>query len=83
MLCKYNNAYGDNCSFNCINHKSGFIPLQKIEWWSQGCDYKVELEAWECVLLISQWREANEKIRKLSSEVSRLQKIVNGGKRGE
>jgi hypothetical protein len=78
MLCKYENAYGDKCSFNLINHKNGFVPLQKIEWWSKGCDYRVELEAWECVLLISQWREVNDELRHLKEENIKLTKEVSG-----
>lgn len=81
MLCKYENAYGDKCSFNCISHKNGFVPLQKIEWWSKGCDYEIVLEAWENVLLISQWREINERVRKLTEENLRLKKELNGSKR--
>lgn len=76
MICKYNNAYGDKCSFVCIHHKNGFIPLQKIEWWSQGCEYSIELEAWENVLLISQWRRVNEELRKLKEENEALSRKI-------
>ena len=82
MKCKYENAYGDKCEFHLINHNNGFIPLEKIEWWSKGCDYHIELEAWENQLLISQWIRINDELRDLKTKYHEMEKKLKSYEAG-